>query len=77
MLFNPIAFELAVDALRSEGPGEMGRLDLGSVCQMYAATGLSLADVLATSADIVVAAFDVVKHVPKVLVEPAVKGYAA
>ena len=44
---------------------------------MYAAPGLSLADVLDTENDIVVAGFNLVAHEPKQLNEPGIMSYAA
>jgi hypothetical protein len=48
VLYNAIAYALAVDALTHAGPGEISRIDTASVCQELAAPGLSLGDVIAT-----------------------------
>lgn len=48
MLYNGLAYALAVDALTHEGPGRVGRIDLGSVCNEVASPGLSVGDVVAT-----------------------------
>ena len=77
VLFNALAFALAKDALTHPGPGLSSRIDLSSVCAMYVAPGLSVADVLATSNDIVVAGLNLLAYEPKQLYEPAIMGYAA
>ena len=77
VLFNPIAFGLAQGALTHPGPGSTIRIDLESLCAMYTAPGLSVADVVATENDIVVAAFNLQAYQPKQFNEPAIMAYAA
>jgi hypothetical protein len=48
VLYNPLAYALAVDALTHAGPGEPSRLNLPSVCNAITSPGLSLADVIGT-----------------------------
>jgi hypothetical protein len=48
MLYNGLAYALAVDALTHKGPGRVERLKLDDVCNQVASPGLSLADVVAT-----------------------------
>jgi hypothetical protein len=48
ILYNPIAYALAVDALTNPGPGEVSRLNLASICPNYVSPGLNVADVVAT-----------------------------
>jgi hypothetical protein len=48
MLYNPIAYALAVDALTNPGPGQVSRLDLASICPNYVSPGLNVTDVVVT-----------------------------
>ncbi|GAO47542.1 alpha/beta-hydrolase [Saitoella complicata NRRL Y-17804] len=48
VLYNPISFALIRDALTHDGPGDSSRIDLATLCDLVAADGLSLNDVLAT-----------------------------
>jgi len=77
MLYNPLAYALAVDALQNPGPGEPSRLNLPSVCSEIVSPGLSLADVLATEGNIPVAGAAILLYTPKVLTEPPIMAYAA
>lgn len=76
MLFNNIAFALAVDALTNDGPGQPDSLDMGSICPTYSPPGSGVADILATETVIVVAVCNVAEHEPKVLDVPGIKDYA-
>ncbi|KAF5610121.1 lipase B [Fusarium subglutinans] len=76
MLINPLSFALAKDALTHDGPGEISRLDLGTVCASSLAPGLGLEDLLITENAIVIAGISVVTYLPKVKQEPAIKEYA-
>lgn len=48
ILYHPLAYALAVDALTNGGPGQLSRINVPGVCANVASPGLSLADVLAT-----------------------------
>ncbi|KAJ5281404.1 hypothetical protein N7478_006776 [Penicillium angulare] len=50
MLVNPIAYALFVDALTHDGPGELSRIDLDTVCDQIVPLGLGLDDLLGTEA---------------------------
>ncbi|KAJ5179692.1 hypothetical protein N7492_002902 [Penicillium capsulatum] len=50
MLVNPIAYALFVDALTHDGPGQLSRIDLDSVCSQLLPPGLGLDDLLGTEA---------------------------
>ena len=77
VLFNPIAFALAVDALTHDGPGDINRIDLATECNKIAADGLSLTDVLATEGVIAAATINLLLYFPKLFDEPAIMSYAA
>jgi hypothetical protein len=47
MLYNPLAYALAVDALTHDGPGNPKRLDLFKVCNELVSPGLTVVDVIA------------------------------
>ncbi|EON61418.1 hypothetical protein W97_00633 [Coniosporium apollinis CBS 100218] len=44
VLYNPVAFALAVDALINGGPGSTSQIDLTTLCGQVATEGLSLTD---------------------------------
>jgi hypothetical protein len=48
MLYNPLAFALAVDALTHTGPGSLSRIDLNSVCAQALPPALGVDDVIST-----------------------------
>jgi hypothetical protein len=75
-LFNPLTYALIVDALQNDGPGNLGRIDVKSVCSSYAAPGLDLDDVLATSGLIPVAGVLLLAYPQKSLMEPKLRAYA-
>jgi len=78
MLYNPLAFALAQDALKSKngGPGRTSDVDLTTVCNQYLATGLNVGDLLLTENAILIAGIALVEYMPKVTQEPAISGYA-
>jgi len=76
VLFNPLTYALVVDALQNEGPGDVSRIDLNTVCDSYAADGLDLDDVLATSGLIPVAGAVLLTFPQKIFAEPPLRAYA-
>lgn len=77
VLFNPLTYALIVDALTHPGTtGQVSRINRQSVCASYAAPGLDLDDVLATSGLIPVAAVLLLADPQKLITEPALKPYA-
>lgn len=54
MLVNPLAYALFVDALMHDGPGDLARVDLETVCDQLLPPGLGLDDLLGTEAMTVV-----------------------
>jgi hypothetical protein len=77
VLYNPLAFALAMDALKSGGPGEISRLDLTTVCNEIVSPGLTLTDVVLTEESAVIAALSVLLYTNKQLTEPPIMAYAA
>ncbi|KAF9690598.1 hypothetical protein EKO04_011340 [Ascochyta lentis] len=78
VLFNPLTYALIVDALTHPGTtGQVSRINRQSVCANYAAPGLDLDDVLATSGLIPVAGVLLLAYPQKMLTEPALKSYAS
>lgn len=47
MLYNPLAFALAKDALTRPGPGNLSRINVTAECQKIVPDGLGLVDILA------------------------------
>ncbi|KAH4935728.1 hypothetical protein HBI56_008650 [Parastagonospora nodorum] len=76
VLFNPLTYALIVDALTHDGPGNTSRINLASVCSTYAAPGLDLDDVIATSGLIPIAGVMLLTYPDKRLAEPGLKSYA-
>ena len=76
ILYNPIGYALAVDALAHDGPGKVSRLDLGTICPLYLSPGLDLADFLLTENTILVAGIATLLYPDKTTVEPPIKGKA-
>ena len=78
VLYNALAYALAVDALTHDGPGQTSRIDLSTVCQEALAPGLDLQDVVDTEALTVLAVINILLYVPKMAVgEPAIASYAS
>ena len=74
ILYNPLGYALAVDALSNDGPGSTSRLDLTSVCSQYLSPGLTLADLLLTENSILIAVIATLIYPDKTTVEPLIKG---
>lgn len=77
VLYNPLSFALAKDALTNGGPGQVSRLDLNTVCNEIISPGLNLEDVIITEESIVIAAVSIVLYPDKVTEEPPIMSYAA
>lgn len=77
VLYNPLTYALIVDALKNPGTtGQVSRINRQKVCADYAAPGLDLDDVLATSGLIPVAGVLLLAYPQKMLTEPPLKRYA-
>lgn len=77
VLFNPLTYALIVDALTHPGTtGQVSRIDRQAVCSDYAAPGLDLDDVLATTGLIAVAGVGLLAYPDKRITEPPLKSYA-
>lgn len=77
VLFNALTWALVEDALLHEGPGDVARIDLKTVCGQVAAEGLSFENVLATQILLAEAFVNILEYPVKVTVEPPVMAYAA
>ena len=77
VLFNPLTYALVVDALTHPGTtGQVSRIDREAVCADFAAPGLDLDDVLATTGLIAVAGPGLLLYPHKMVTELPLKGYA-
>lgn len=76
MLYNALGYALAVDALTHGSAADLSRINATAACEMFAAPGLSLADIFATEAVIPIAVFDILAYEPKVASEPPIMPYA-
>lgn len=77
VLYNPLAWALAIDAITHPGPGRLARLDLKQVCRMALAPELDLFDLLGTEGLLLIAAAELVTYGPQVAREPRIAGYAS
>jgi hypothetical protein len=75
VLYNPLAWALAVDALQNPGPGHISRLDLPTVCGSAATPGLTVSDVVSTVGMTVIGAKNALEYYPRVTTEPDFKPY--
>lgn len=76
MLFNPVTYALAVDALTHDGPGQVSRINLSTECLKLAADGITVSDIVATEGVNIVAVVAILVNPSKVKAEPALKSYA-
>ncbi|KAF5859719.1 hypothetical protein ETB97_002498 [Aspergillus alliaceus] len=76
VLYNPLAWALAADALRHDGPGNITRIDTRKVCKQILPPYLELNDLLGTEALMLVALVEILAYFPKVFGEPSIASYA-
>jgi hypothetical protein len=77
MLVNPVAYALFVDAMTHDGPGQLSRIDLDTVCDQLVPPGLGLEDLLGTEAvTVVLGVLDTLSYGEYVDIEPPIKPYA-
>ncbi|PYI27713.1 alpha/beta-hydrolase [Aspergillus indologenus CBS 114.80] len=76
VLYHPLAWALAADAIQHGGPGSLGRIDLGSVCMRGRAEGIGLVDAARTQALAAGALTRILFFSPKSWREPELPGYA-
>lgn len=76
VLYNALAVAATIDALTHDGPADLSRLDVPTLCQQIADHRLSLGDVIATEALIPIAAYQIGAYPNKITEEPAIMPYA-
>lgn len=76
VLYNAVAWALAVDALSHDGPGDPKRIDLDRVCALPVAPQLRVDDVLGTEGILLIALVNFLTYLPKVPGEPPIAAYA-
>ena len=93
MLYNPVSYALAMDALTHSGPGQVSRLDLATVCAELASPGITPQDIVLSEGKpplprvkvhtltaietLVVFSVALALYEPKVVTEPPIMSYAA
>lgn len=77
ILYNPLAWALAIDAITHEGPGRVSRLDLANVCNHALAPELALDDLFGTEGLLLIAVANLLTYQPQPKEEPPIKGYAS
>lgn len=77
VLYNPLAWALAIDAITHDGPADLARLDLDKVCQQILPPELELVDLLGTEGLLLVAAAELLVYLPHAFLEPPIKEYAS
>ncbi|QKX62439.1 uncharacterized protein TRUGW13939_09600 [Talaromyces rugulosus] len=76
MLYNPLSWALAIDAIAHDGPGDPSRLDLDKVCSNFLAEGLDLEDLLGTEGLLLLAVANIIGYGSWTATEPPIKAYA-
>lgn len=77
VMYNPLAWALAEDAIKNGGPGRLDRINLFSVCMHRKAPGLSLLDATQTQALSAWCLKAILLYSPKTWREPVLPTYAA
>ncbi|KAL2807961.1 alpha/beta-hydrolase [Aspergillus granulosus] len=76
VMYNPLAWALAEDAMKNGGPGRYDRIDMNKVCMHTKAPGLSLLDAASTQALTASALKHILLFMPKPWREPELPLYA-
>ncbi|KAJ5082089.1 lipase B [Penicillium argentinense] len=76
VLYNPLAWALAVDAIVHAGPASIARVDR-SVCEQVLPPTLDLTDLFRTEGFLFIAVAELLAYEPHMTAEPAVAGYAS
>ncbi|PVH82422.1 lipase [Cadophora sp. DSE1049] len=74
LMINPLAWELATDAICNGGPGRLDRIDM-SCCMLTKAKGLSLYDVARTQSLTLTCGKAILTFLPKTIKEPVMPKY--
>ncbi|KAJ5092124.1 hypothetical protein NUU61_006994 [Penicillium alfredii] len=75
VLYNPLAWALAIDAITHDGPASLSRINLAQVCQGILWPTLDLKDMLATEGLLLIAVMELLAYQPPALDEPPIKEY--
>ncbi|GAD93731.1 lipase, putative [Paecilomyces variotii No. 5] len=76
MLYNPLTWALAVDAINHDGPGDPSRLNLEDICSQSIPPQLQLDDVFGTEGLLLVAVAEILGYGNRATSEPAIAAYA-
>ncbi|CAF1120498.1 unnamed protein product [Adineta ricciae] len=78
MLYNPLGYALAVDALTHEGHADVNRMlrQNPAICLLLTTPGLTVEDVLIAETTIITFALNIITYSPKQFNEPSIKKYA-
>ncbi|SMR61786.1 unnamed protein product [Zymoseptoria tritici ST99CH_3D1] len=76
VLFNSLAYSLAMDALTNPGSASLARVNAEQACAQFAAPGITLPDIFNTYAQLPIAALAIIAYQPKVADEPPIMPYA-
>lgn len=77
ILYNSLAWALAIDAITQQGPGRASRLNLDQVCKYALAPALALDDLFGTEGLLLIAVADLLTYRPQPTREPAIQSYAS
>lgn len=77
VLYNPLAWALAIDAITHPGPANLSRVDLAKVCQRILPPALGLNDLFGTEGLLLIAVAEILSYHPRTTHEPPIKGYAS
>jgi hypothetical protein len=76
VLYNPLAWAVAIDAITHDGPADLARVDMENVCQQVLPQELGLSDLFGTEGLVLIAVAEALIYQPHVLREPPIKKYA-
>ncbi|KAJ5120438.1 lipase B [Penicillium bovifimosum] len=76
VLYNPLAWAVAIDAITHDGPADLARVDMENVCLQVLPQELGLSDLLGTEGLVLIAVAEALIYQPHVLKEPPIKKYA-
>jgi hypothetical protein len=76
VMFSNLAYDMAIDALTHDGPGEVSRLNLKQTCSYIAIDGLDVTDIIHTELATPQAFYNIFTQ-PATNGEPPIKAYAS
>jgi hypothetical protein len=76
MLYSPLSWALAIDAITHDGPADLSHVNLDEVCSQFLAPELGLSDLLGTEGLLLIAVAELVGYGSFTVTEPPIMPYA-